>query len=295
MKTIIAIGVAAALCGGCAPGDDSGTTDNGRADDGGGADDATGREADARDDSGATDGDGTETGAEDGPADDGGADEAEVGPDPCAPIAGASYRSLSTAGPVTDRPPAEHADLNVKLRGWTPVGGTLGLVDIDGPTDTRAPKLYTFFPDDRVPVFVQNYAVYDWNWGTGSRGDVITAPEVTMTGFGTTAGEVLEVPSGGYDIGEGLQVRVLFADDDSITLKYTREDNVVSGYTLHVVGLCVEPTLRALYEANHAAGRVDLPALAGNQAFGRARSSEVLVSIRDTGSFMDPRSRKDWW
>ena len=107
---------------------------------------------------------------------------------------------------------------------------------------------------------------------------------------------VAAVPRGGCapdgDSGSPVDAR---ADDDSITLKYTREDNVVSGYTVHVVGLCVEPALRALYAANHAAGRGDLPALAGNQAFGRARSSEVLVSIRDTGSFMDPRSRKDWW
>jgi len=295
MKGIIAFGVAAVLCGGCAPGDDSGATDEGRADDALGADDATGGETDARDEASAEEGATDEGGAEDAAGDEGAADDGPVGPDPCEPIPGASYRSLSTAGPVTDRPPAEHADLNVKLRGWTAVGGTLGLVDIDGPTDDLAPKLNVLFPDDRLPVFVQNYAVYNWDWATGSRGDVITAPEVTMVGFGTATGEVLEVPSGGYDIGEGLQVRVLYADDDSITLKYTREDNVIYGYAVHVVGLCVEPALRALYEANHAAGRGDLPALAGNQAFGRARSSEVLVSIRDTGSFMDPRSRKDWW
>jgi hypothetical protein len=289
MRGMIAIGVAAALGAGCAPASDSSTGADGRGDGDGGGEVSPG-DADARDEAVTADGDGEEATAEDGPVDD-----ATVGPDPCAAIPGASYRSLSTAGPVTDRPPAEHADLNVKLRGWTPVGGTLGLVDISGPTDDLAPKLHTLFPDDRVPVFVQNYAVHDWDWGTGSPGDPIAAPEVTMAGFETTAGEVLEVPNSGYDIGEGLQVRVLYADDDSITLKYTREDNVVSGYTIHVVGLCVEPTLRALYAANDAAGRGELPALAGNQAFGRSRSGELLVSIRDSGSFMDPRSRKDWW
>ena len=57
----------------------------------------------------------------------------------------------------------------------------------------------------------------------------------------------------------------------------------------------MEPTLRALYDANHAAGRAELPALDGDQPFGRARTSEVLVAIRDTGAFMDPRSQKDWY
>jgi hypothetical protein len=243
------------------------------------------------------------------PADDGGADAPETtdaadahdtpdvpdGPDPCAPIAGASYRSLSTVGPTTDRPPPEHADLNLHLRGWEPTGGTLGLIDLSGPTDDLAPKIYSMFGDDRVPVFVRNYQVYDWNWETNSRAGLITDWEVTLAGLGTAPGEVLEVPDSGYDIGEGLDVRVLHVDDDSITLKYTREDNVVSGYTIHVVGVCVEPGLRGLYEADDAAGRGELPALGGNQPFGRARSAEVLVAVRDTGAFMDPRSRKDWW
>jgi hypothetical protein len=38
-----------------------------------------------------------------------------------------------------------------------------------------------------------------------------------------------------------------------------------------------------------------LPALRGSQALGRARDASIGVAIRDTGSFMDPRSRKDWW
>jgi hypothetical protein len=217
------------------------------------------------------------------------------GVDPCEPIAGVSYGTLPTVGPVTDRPAPEHADLNIKLRGWSETGGTLGLVDIDGPTDLLAPRLNTFWPDDRVPVFLKNYRVNNWDWSQNKRSGPITESEVSLVGFQTTTGEVLEVPNSGYDIGQGNQVRVLFADNDSITLKYTGEDNVVYGYTLHVVGLCVEPSLKALYDAKDAAGRGELPALTANQPIGRARSGEVLVSIRDTGAFMDPRSKKDWW
>jgi len=57
----------------------------------------------------------------------------------------------------------------------------------------------------------------------------------------------------------------------------------------------VEPNLLALYERMNAQGRGHLPALRAGQAFGRARDTEIRVSIRDTGRFMDPRVRKDWW
>jgi hypothetical protein len=70
---------------------------------------------------------------------------------------------------------------------------------------------------------------------------------------------------------------------------------VVHGYTLHVEGLCVDPPLLSLYRSWNAAGRGQLPALQPGQAFGRAASATVGVAIRDSGTFMDPRSRKDWW
>lgn len=217
------------------------------------------------------------------------------GPDPCEAIPGVQYHSISVPGPPTDRPPPAHGDLNLELRGWSAAGGVLGLVDIAGPTDLLAPKLDTFFPDDRVPAFLANYAVHHWDWGCNCRGGPIPEPEVTLVAFGTQQGEALELPDSGYRIGEDLQALVLYVADETITLKYTREDNVVFGYTIHVWGLCVEPSLRAFYERLDLAGRGELPALRGNQPFGRARGAEVLVTIRDTGTFMDPRSRKDWW
>ena len=99
----------------------------------------------------------------------------------------------------------------------------------------------------------------------------------------------------GYDIGDDYQVLVLYASEERITLKYTREDNVVGGYTLHMENVCVEPSLLALYQSWNDQGRGYLPALRAGQAFGRARGDEIGVAIRDTGAFQDPRSRKDWW
>jgi hypothetical protein len=217
------------------------------------------------------------------------------GVDPCEPIAGQTYASVPTVGPPSDRPAPDHADLNMKLRGWSPTGGTLGLVTIAGPTDALAPKLDTLFAGDRVPDFAANYRVNQWDWVTSSPGGPIEDWEVTLAGFAVSPGEVLELPRSGYEIAPGMGARVLFVDDDSITLKYTGEDNVVSGYTIHAVGLCVEPSLAALYATNDGAGRTELPALGPEQPFARARGSELLVAIRDTGAFMDPRSEKDWW
>jgi hypothetical protein len=124
---------------------------------------------------------------------------------------------------------------------------------------------------------------------------VITDPEVTLAGMAVAPGETIHVPGSGYEIGAGYEVLVLYASKERITLKYTREDNVVWGYTIHVENVCVEPSLLALYESWNQAGRDHLPALRAGQAFGRARTDEIGVAIRDTGAFLDPRSRKDWW
>jgi hypothetical protein len=118
---------------------------------------------------------------------------------------------------------------------------------------------------------------------------------VTLAGLRASRGETIHVPGAGYDIGQGNQVLVLYADRERITLKYTGEDTAATGYTIHVEGVCTEPNLLNLYNQMTAAGRGHLPALRAGQAFGRAINTEIQVAIRDTGRFMDPRSRKDWW
>ena len=215
--------------------------------------------------------------------------------DPCAPIPGESYGVLSVLPPPTDRPAEEHADLNLALRGYEPTDAYKGLVDYSGGTDPNAPQLPGLFADDRTGTFSNVYQVHHWDWGCNCRGSLITDPEVTLVGLQVTPGETIHVPHSGYDIGGGYQVLVLYASAERITLKYTREDNVVWGYTLHVEDVCVEPDLLALYQTWNDEGRSHLPALRAGQAFGRARRGEIGVAIRDTGAFMDPRSRKDWW
>jgi hypothetical protein len=219
-------------------------------------------------------------------------------PEGCQPILGETYDLLSVNPPPTDRPAEIHADLNLSMRGYELTDAYKGLVDLGGNTDGNSPQLPGLFADNRTAVISDVYRVYDWNWGCNCRGALLGAPAVTLAGLAATPGETVHVPDSGYAIGalaNGYEVLVLYAALDRITIKYTREDNVVRGYTLHLENVCVEPSLLALYQEQNAAGRSKLPALHPGQAFGRAKGDAVGVAIRDNGTFMDPRSRKDWW
>ena len=54
----------------------------------------------------------------------------------------------------------------------------------------------------------------------------------------------------GYDVGGGYRALVLYAEPTRLTLKYTREDDVVSGYTIHLENICVDANLLALYRSS---------------------------------------------
>jgi len=210
-------------------------------------------------------------------------------------LTGESYGELDVIAPPTDRPADQHADLNLGLRGYAQTIATQSLVSYNGYSDSSAPQLSGLFSDNRRPAFRTLYRVYDWNWDCNCRGNLITTWPVTLAGLAVTPGELIRVPDSGYSIGSGYEVLVLYASTNRVTLKYTRTDNVVSGYTLQIENICVDPNLLAHYQSWNAAGRGHLPALRPGQAVGRATGNEIGVAIRDTGSFMDPRSRNDWW
>ncbi len=216
----------------------------------------------------------------------------------CPQSSGRNYNSISVLSNPTDRPAESHPDLNIKIRGFKENNERLELVDYSGPVDPNEvpPKFTTLVAGSAFPRITHTYQVYDWNWSTNTRGDLLTSPyPVTLIGLETNAYTEIRVPRSGYDIGQGYQVMVLYADNDSITLKYTREDNVVTGYTVHILHFCVDANLLSLYNRLNSEGRHYLPALKGKEVVGVANSNMVQVTIRDTGSFMDPRSRKDWW
>lgn len=215
-----------------------------------------------------------------------------------------SYHALSTNNPdlVVD---TTHADLNLSVRGYEPTDEALTLIDYNGDTDAAAPQLKGLFSPTRPPRFVSTYRVYDWNWSCNCRGGLLPLPgqsqhayPVTAVGLEATHGQAVLVPDrqgGLLNPGDSYKVLVIFASENQLTLKYTRDDDVVVGYTLHLQNVCVEPRLLALYRSGQRNGRHELPALRPGQAMGRVRGDELVVAIRDWGTFMDPRSRKDWW
>lgn len=223
--------------------------------------------------------------------------------------AGVAYQ-VDTDDPV--RPAWDHADKNISLRGYAPntdPGLKRELVDY-GCDDANAPQFATLFQPARVPSFVDFYYTHNWAWAPspdpGSRGDPVTTPPVTALGLRTTPGEVLRVPESGYDIGLGMEVLVIFADADTVALRYTRDDSSApSGYTLHVDNICTDPNLLALYDTfddypdapryQYPNPSYDLPHLPAGRPLGTARGGEVVIAISDAGTFQDPRSCNEWW
>jgi uncharacterized protein YraI/predicted small lipoprotein YifL len=215
--------------------------------------------------------------------------------DVCAPIPGEAYGTLTITSAPTDPPAESHADLNLYVRGYAPTNADSALIDSAGAADPGAPQLRWLFGDRREPAITGAYQVYGWDWGVNALGPLIGDPEVTLLGVQTTPGEIISLPNGGGDLGEGYHALVLYASPDRITLKYTRDDNVVAGYTLHIENVCVEPALLDLYQQMNDAERGALPALRPGQPLGRATGSEIGIAVRSNGSFLDPRSRNDWW
>ncbi|HMN28441.1 MAG TPA: hypothetical protein PKE45_09835, partial [Caldilineaceae bacterium] len=63
----------------------------------------------------------------------------ELGPAP------GIYDVIPIEGAPTDRPAAQHADLNLALRGYTKTNAALALIDLGGETDPDAPQLDGLF------------------------------------------------------------------------------------------------------------------------------------------------------
>lgn len=215
------------------------------------------------------------------------------------------------------RPAVLHADKNLALRGYTrnnDPGLLYDLVKYGSDDQVRPPQFATLFNPARVGPFLELYQVYAWNWASspepGYRGQPVANPPVTAMAVDSNPGEEIHVPSSGRDIGGGMEAIVLFADEDSVALRYTREDSSGSaGYTLHIDNICTDPNLLALYKTldNPAGPRYvyvppgqrpygyPLPAVAAGQPIGTAHYGQIVVAISDTGTFQDPRSCYEWW
>jgi hypothetical protein len=196
---------------------------------------------------------------------------------------------------------ATSPDLNMRVRGWYAVDEYLGFVRYgyppNAPPDTEHPLHLSTVASD-ASSFISTYQVNDWDWV--SCNCAVPRPSspypVTMLGLRTTPGQPLYIPSRNTPVDtKGFTAMVLYADAGQLALKYTSEDRVDTGYLVHLVNLCVDPNLVNLYRRLDGAGRGWLPVVYNSSVVGTALGSEVDVIVRDSGSFLDPRSWQDWW
>ncbi|GIV83677.1 MAG: hypothetical protein KatS3mg052_0684 [Candidatus Roseilinea sp.] len=222
------------------------------------------------------------------------------------PVVASGYDLVPFEGPpyknnaLTDH----NADLRLSVLGITPTDAPPTLVDYDGPTDPDAPKLHSLFPANRTPTLLRAYLRFDWIWDEGQgepygrRGGLNLDWPAAALELAATPGETIYPPSRGPVIySSGAIALVLFANERELTLGFSRHDDVGAGYVVHLLNLCVDPNLVALYRAQLNNGRRatgHLPAVRNAQPLGTAIGS-LIVAVRDRGAFLDPRSRKDWW
>jgi hypothetical protein len=200
-----------------------------------------------------------------------------------------SYDLIPLEAGRDDRPPDEHGDLNLKLRDPQPTQAERSLVEIPGSgIDPQAPKLSSVFKPD----FVATYTIHGWDWGCNCKGNLILDEHTVLVGIKTTPGEPLFIPRTERDIYQGKYYAVvLYASEDSLAFLYAREGTVARGYTIHYLGLQTDPNLLALYRESPAN---ELPGLALDTPVGIA-TDELIVGVRDNGTFLDARSKRDWW
>lgn len=234
----------------------------------------------------------------------------------CASVGGAYTQGLAIQydGDNPVRLAAAHAGKNFDLRGYVQrnSGFTPSLVDYGpGSEDPNgaAPQFATLFAPNRIQPSGRYFQMYDWNYGTppdpGTRGSLLTNRPITAMGLATSAGETLHTPASPVRINAGIQAMVIYADPNSVTIKYTREDSSAIGYTVWVDNICTDPGLLALYQSLDNSTRntfwgvgsqnYNLPYLTPGQAFGTANGSEIVVAVVDSGPFEDPRSCRGWW
>lgn len=228
-------------------------------------------------------------------------------PNACQEIPGVSYNALSVVDRYnpTKPPPWNNPDYKLLLLGYVAVNQHRGLVNYGPSNDPGTPPQFVhLFSPYRVPTITNTYLNNRWDWDNHRPLPPEPNPQfsVTVIGMSVTPLEVIRVPDSGYAIGYdswcgsgGCDALVLYADTQQITLRYAREDDVYPGYTVHIVGICTEPSLLSLYREKDAAGRHELPAVSGDQPVGRAWGYQIDVGIRDNGVFLDPRDCDSFW
>lgn len=200
-----------------------------------------------------------------------------------------SYQLIPLEGQRESRSAVNHGDLNLKLRDPQPIVVDLNLIDINGSgLDPDAPNLAAIFKPD----FVRAYTVHDWDWGCDCQGKLLQEDHAVLVGIRTAPGAPVFIPPRKQNVYAGkYYATLLYASEDSLTFVYTRAGSVARGYTVHYLGLHTDPNLVALFRRSRGG---ELPGLTLDTPVGVA-TAELIVAIRDNGTFLDARSRQDWW
>ena len=214
----------------------------------------------------------------------------------CPTSSGEQYDKRGLNPPLSNV--ASNPDVNVFLRGWGEVSESLNLVSYGYPNgeapDPKAPQLGTIL--NKGASFVKAYKIHQWDWANNQPSSSYEgAWPVHVLGFTASPGQSVNAPTNGYDVGAGYQYMVVYVSPTSISMNVTGDDGAIEGYAIHMEGFCVDPNLVSLYNSLNSQGRSSLPALKEGQKMGTAKTSEVRVMVRDSGSFLDPRSKGDWW
>lgn len=237
--------------------------------------------------------------------------------DACPDISANSYITIAiqpfTSGGLyykDNRLTDENADFRLSILGYTPTTAITDLVDYGGDIDPLAPRIYGVVKPKRVISVTQSYERYDWLWDEnatppyGTRGGINHEWAASVVDLDTQRDEPIyipERPGGLFETGiwQGdYKAMVLYAAEHEILITYTRNDRVDHGYALYLANLCVDPNLVRVYREQLLDGKRNtgwLPALRNSDVLGSARGSRLTIAVRDSGPFLDPRSRKDWW
>lgn len=219
-----------------------------------------------------------------------------VSPVNCPTTSTESYDSWGVNPP--DLNTNTNPDKNVFLRGYGETAGKLQLVTYGYPAgeppDPKAPQLNSILKNGAQ--FLHLYKIHKWDWNNNRPSTEYEdyAP-VSVLGLYAKPGQQLLTPTSGYVIATGYKAMLIYADEKSLAINWTGDDDAITGYAAHIDGICVDPNLLALYRQLNSAGRHKMPVLKDGQKMGTAKTNEVRVAIRDSGNFLDPRSKLDWW
>jgi len=199
----------------------------------------------------------------------------------------------------------ENADLRLSVLGYLPVNTSLSYVAYGGNVESNAPRLRQMFDPPRLPMLVQNYKRYDWNWNEnsappyGSRGGLNNDYPSAVIDVATSKGETIRVPYRGVPIWSNNDIAlVLYASEHELTLAFSRSDSVTNGYVMHLLDFCVDVNLVSTYRAQISGGKRSpgvLPAVRARQSIGSADQNVLRLALRDGGAYTDPRSYRVIW